>query len=220
MTQPDLRAPRLLGLYQEFLQSKSSAGFIGSVTAGYTAPALERLVLSRDRATRRAAVLALGLTADYTANMPLGRALSDEDRLVRMLAENGSRAIRTRQGNAAQRQMIERMIRLNRSGEFAAVVAEAGAFLHRASWIAEAWNQRGLAYFDQNRYEAALADFNQTLELNAYHFDAAVGQGECHLRRNRPAAALACWERALKLNPNLEGVRAQVYALRRAGIQT
>jgi tetratricopeptide (TPR) repeat protein len=219
MNSSDAPVPRLLRFYGEFLKTKNSAAFIQSVAACYTAPALERLTASRDRVTRRAAVLALGLTADYTANMPLGRALSDEDRLARLLAENGLRAIRTRQGSAAQRQMLERLICLNRMGDFATVVAEAGAFLHRAPWIAEAWNQRGLAYFHQQRYEAALADFNQTLELNAYHFDAAVSLGECHLRRNRPAAALACWERALRLDPNLEGVRAQVHALRRAGVE-
>jgi tetratricopeptide (TPR) repeat protein len=205
-----------LRFYREFLASENSADFIRSVVGRYTPTALERLTASPDRVTRRAAVLALGLTADYSANAALGRALLDADRTVRILAENGLRAVWRRQGNETQRRLLEQVIRLNRAGDLDSAIARASELLHQAPWIAETSHQRGLAYFHQGRYYAALDDFAQTLELNAYHFAAAVGMGHCHLHLDDTTAALECFERALRLNPDLEGVRAQIRYLKRS----
>ncbi len=216
MELPKPRHPLLLRFYFDFLESEDSAAFIRAVTRNYTGDALERLSSSGDRTIRRAAVLALGLTADYTANEALGRALGDEDRAVRLLAENGLKAVWRRQGSAAQRARLERIRWTIRSGEFAAAVVDAGALLCGTPWIAEAWRQRGIAYFHQRRFHAALGDFQQTLELNSYHFAAAEGIGHCHRALNNPAAALESFQRALRLNPGLEGVRAQVHHLQRS----
>lgn len=210
------RSPLLHRLYGEFLRSENSASFIQAVATHYTTAALVRLATAPDRVTRRAAVLALGLTADYTANDALGRALADEDRAVRMLAENGLRAVWRRQGNMVQRRSLEQIIRLNRAEQYEEAVAQAGALLRRAPWIAEAWSQRAAAYFHQGRYCAALSDCRQTLELNPYHFGAVLCMAHCHLHQEEPLASLTCFERALQINPNLEGVRVQVQYLQRA----
>lgn len=215
MNQSETRAPRLLQVYAEFLEQKNSACFIAAVAEHYHTAALERLARSGDRVTRRAAVLALGLLGDYTSNRALGRALTDVDRAVRLLAENGLRAVRLREGAPAQRLQLEQLVRLNRATNHDAVLTKANHLILLAPWIAEAWNQRGIAHFYRRRLRAALADFCQTLELNTYHFDAAVGMALCHLEREKFAAALECYERALCINPGLEGVRTQIGALQR-----
>ncbi|MBW3595930.1 MAG: tetratricopeptide repeat protein [Planctomycetes bacterium] len=216
MSQRTSHAPLLHRFYGEFLASECSASFIQAVTTHYSAAALERLARSQDRITRRAAVLALGLTADYSANEALGRALTDEDRAVRMLAENGLRAVSRRQGSAVQRRRVEQIIRLNRGEQFAEAIVEAGALLRLAPWIAEAWRQRGLAYYHQGRWRAAIGDFSQAIELNPFHFGAALGRAHGHLQLDDVPMALEWFERALRINPNLEGVRVQVHRLQRA----
>ena len=55
------------------------------------------------REFRRAAVLALGCLADYESNPTLGAALLDEDRTVRILAENSIRQVWTRAANEKDR---------------------------------------------------------------------------------------------------------------------
>jgi tetratricopeptide (TPR) repeat protein len=110
---------------------------------------------------------------------------------------------------------VEQLIRLNRAGDYEAVIAKADHLILLAPWIAETWNQRGLAHYHERRFRPALADFCQALELNPYHFDAAIGMAQCHLARDSAALALECCQRALRINPNLEGVRAQIFALRR-----
>jgi tetratricopeptide (TPR) repeat protein len=65
------------------------------------------------------------------------------------------------------------------------------------------------------QYDEAIVDFHQTLELNAYHFPAAAAMGQAYLELNDQADALESFRRALKLNPDLEGVRARVLQLQR-----
>ena len=67
-----LRAPLLFRLYQEYLDDQDSAAFSGKVCQRYDVGTLERLATAGDRMTRRAAVLALGLVADYDSNEILG----------------------------------------------------------------------------------------------------------------------------------------------------
>src|SRR2546422_444778 len=85
-----------------------------------------------------------------------------------------------------------------------------GTLEELAPELAEAWNQRAIAYFNMGRFTDSIRDCRQALELNPHHFGAAIGMGQCYLQLNDRTAALESFRRALKLNPNLEGVRAHV----------
>src|SRR5262245_3853450 len=100
------RNPKLHALYHQYLADQNLDAFRQAVAAVYVAGTLERLSVMGDRMARRAAVLALGLLADYTSNGCLGRALTDEDRGVRILAENAIRQVWSRQGTPAERQQL------------------------------------------------------------------------------------------------------------------
>jgi tetratricopeptide (TPR) repeat protein len=87
--------------------------------------------------------------------------------------------------------------------------------LAEAPWYAEAWNQRAIAHYQLEQFEESIGDCHQALELNPYHFGAAAGMGQCYVHMGDYTAALECFRRALKLNPNLEGIRASVNYLER-----
>ena len=57
---------------------------------------------------------------------------------------------------------------------------------------------------------------HQALEINAYHFMAASVMGQAYLLLGDPVSALDSFRRALRLNPNMEEVRAQVIHLQRS----
>lgn len=212
----DRRTARLEEFYQAYLVNQDSATFIKRVTEYYTLATLERLLAGNVRQARRAAALALGLVGDYEVNAALGRALGDDDRTVRTLAENGIRNAWRRIGTSAQRQQLAVVIRLNNAQQYSEAVDQATRLIDEAPWLAEAWNQRAIAYYCTSRYSDAIADCHQTLELNPYHFDAATGMGQCYLQLGDESGALESLRRALKLNPSLEGVRAGVEYLSRA----
>lgn len=216
MSDARLRLPVLLDLYARYLENQDSAAFVTNVGQSYTQGSLERLTAHPLREVRRAAVLALGFVGDYDANHPLGCALTDSDRNVRMLAENSIRSIWVRAGGEVEQQQLAVICRLIAAKRFMDAVQRATVLIDRAPWYAEAWNQRAIAYFSMNRYREAIDDCHQALEINPYHFPAAAGMGQAYLELGRHADALEAFRRALRLNPDLEAVRVQVVRLARS----
>ncbi len=210
MNSESTRHSNLHRLYFRFLDNEDAAGFIQSVSARYTVSTLERLAAFGQFQARRAAILALSLVGDYRQNAALGKALVDDDRGVRMLADNGIRELWRRDGNPRQRHLLARMVRLNLSRRSHEVLKVGNELIEQVPWFAEVWNQRAIAHYHLKRYEDSANDCHQTLELNAYHFPAAVGMAHCYLEMQEGFAALECFRRALKLNPDLEDVRLQV----------
>jgi tetratricopeptide (TPR) repeat protein len=207
--------PYLSQAYDQYLESQDTAEFLRRVSEVYSQGTLQRLAEHDSARVRRAAVLALGLLGDYEANAALGRALQDEDRTVRVLAEQSIRTVWTRAGSENDRRLLGVIIRLNSAQRFAAAIRRATELLKHAAWFAEIWNQRAIANFSLNRYEEAIRDCHQALEFNPYHFAAAAGMGQAYLELGNHAAALESFRRALRLNPDLEAVRVQVARLAR-----
>lgn len=216
MDHTSCRTPVLQVLYHQYLDDEQSAQFVHEVAKRYSVGTLERLALYGSRIGRRAAVLALGFLGNYESNGVMGLTLRDSDRGVRMLAENGIREIWCRDGSDVQQQKVAVIEQLNGARDFARAEQLATELIEQAPWYAESWNQRAIALFYQEKFEASANDCHQTLEINPYHFGAAVGMAHCYLELSDAFAALECFRRALRLNPDLEGVRAQVQYLERS----
>lgn len=210
-----LRTPLILDLYEKYLDNQDTVGFVNGVSQQYSPGTLQRLTLHGIREIRRAAVLALGFLGDYESNHTLGRAMLDDDRTVRTLAENGLRTVWARMGSEKDRHEITIITRLNAAQQYKEVIRRATAMIDRAPWFAEAWYQRAAAFFALGRFADAIRDCHEALEINPYHFVAATCMGQAYLELENPVSALESFRRALRLNPDLEGVRAQVVKLAR-----
>ena len=211
-----VRTPILVIYYNRYLTNNDCAMFVKRIARRYSCPTLERLLTVGDHVTRRAAALALSLLGDYEANSSLGRALVDRDRGVRTIAESGIRQLWCRVGSREQRETLCRVVDLNDERRHTEAARLATELIHSSPWIAEAWCQRGMAHYHLGQYDAAIRDCHQALEINPYHFTAAAGMGQCYLLQDNPVAALEAFRRALRLNPGLEQVRAQVVRLQRS----
>lgn len=216
MNGDELRTPLLVVWYEQFLSDHDAQAFAHAVSLRYGSGSLERLLLSGDRYARRAAVLALGMIGDYSSNSVVGKAMVDGDRGVRTLAENSIRNLWLRVGTPEQRKLLRKIVDLNRRKDYQGAIELSTKLIHDCPWIAEAWCQRGTAYFHRAQYNLAIRDCNQALEINPYHFTAAAGIGQCFLLMNNVSAALDAFRRALRLNPSMEEVRAQVVKLQKS----
>jgi tetratricopeptide (TPR) repeat protein len=212
---PPFQTPLILDLYEKYLDNQDSVAFVNQVSQHYAQGTLQRLTLNGIREIRRAAVLALGFLGDYESNHPLGRAMLDEDRTVRTLAENGLRSVWSRMGGEKERREIAIITRLNDARQYKEVVRRATKLIEQAPWFAEAWNQRAVAFYALGRFADAIRDCHEALEINPYHFVAAACMGQAYLELENPVSALESFRRSLRLNPDLEGVRAQVIRLAR-----
>ena len=216
MSSDFITIPRIEKFFRRYLKNENSADFIRSVAEHYTEASLQRIAIDGSRATRRAAVLAIGFVGSYQSNPVLGRALHDADRAVRLLAENGMRAVWERAAGEHFYRKVAVLIRLNAAKQHDECVAEATELICQAPEFAEAWNQRAIAYLRLQQHELSLDDCRETLRCNPYHFHAASRMGYCHLEKGNPSVALDCFRRALRLNPQMEGIRAQSDHLQRA----
>lgn len=208
--------PLLVGDYERYLVDQDAESFLGRVSMRYTIGGLERVATSADRAARRGAVLALGRLADYHSNAVLGRALVDADRGVRTLAEHGIRRIWMRIGTSSQQRHLYAIAEHLESKHYDRAAQISTALVEDAPWIAQAWYFRGKAFFQLGQHSAATRDCHQALEINPYHFLAASVMGQAFLLLHDQVSALDAFRRALRLNPSMEEVRAQVIHLQRS----
>ncbi|MEE2826118.1 MAG: hypothetical protein VYE64_05780 [Planctomycetota bacterium] len=208
-----VRYSKLDRYYQQFLNDEDRARFIQQVSETYTMETLEYLARFGRRLTRRAAVLAVGFLGDFEQNETMGRALSDPDRAVRMLADHNIRQIWLRQAVGGERVLISRLEWYNSISQYERVIADATRLIRHDEGLAEAWNQRAIAFCNQGEYQLAIDDCRTTLANNPFHFPAAIGMGHCCLQLDDPVSALDCFRVAIFINPDLENLRSQIVHL-------
>lgn len=84
------------------------------------------------------------------------------------------------------------------------------ALLRSCPNYAEAWNKRATLYYLLGRDEESVAAIHHVLELEPRHFGALAGLGEICLAAGDGDAARLAFLAALRLNPHLDCVRAEV----------
>lgn len=81
---------------------------------------------------------------------------------------------------------------------------------------AEVWNKRATLLFLEGRDAESLSDIDRTLSLEPRHFGALCGLGQIAIRQGEPHLALAGFQAAVAINPNLAGARATAESLHRS----
>jgi tetratricopeptide (TPR) repeat protein len=72
---------------------------------------------------------------------------------------------------------------------------------------AEAWNRRATLFFNDGKYDQAIADIESTLRYEPRHFGAWMGLGMIFESIDKPAAALKAYRKALAIDPFLEAAK-------------
>lgn len=216
MGEPKRKRPTIHQLYRRFLNREDSAGFVRAVSQIYTSATLHRLATGGDRLSRRAAILAISYLGGRESMHSIGHALQDSDRIVRLLAEDGIRAVWFRAGESNQMLKLQRVARLNSCGQFELAAELATQVINADLGYAEAWNQRAIAAYGMHDYYEAIADCQATLELNPYHFPAATGLAHCYLEMDDQSSALEAFRLALKIYPDSEYARSRIRQLIRS----
>jgi tetratricopeptide (TPR) repeat protein len=91
--------------------------------------------------------------------------------------------------------------------------------IRRRPEFAEGWNKRATVYYLLGEYKKSLADCDEVMKRNPYHFGALSGYGMIYMQLDQPATALEYFEQALRVNPNLESTRQTIEILKTLLIQ-
>jgi tetratricopeptide (TPR) repeat protein len=81
--------------------------------------------------------------------------------------------------------------------------------------FAEGWNKRATVLYMLGAYERSAEDVAKVLALEPRHFGALAGLGLIDMELDKPDEAIDAFERALKVHPQLPGVKQRLEILRR-----
>jgi tetratricopeptide (TPR) repeat protein len=182
--------------------------------AGTTAPvrAQDRddavRALSRaDPQTRRDAASRLGDVGTMADMAPLVKSLRDADAQTRELAEQAIWEIWARSGDAEVDALYRIGVAQMAAGDLQQSITTFTRVIRQKPDFAEGWNKRATLYFLAGDLRKSLADCDEVMKRNPYHFGALSGYAQIYVHLERYERALEYSRRALEINPNLDGVR-------------
>ncbi|APV49458.1 hypothetical protein BWI17_07040 [Betaproteobacteria bacterium GR16-43] len=176
--------------------------------------ALQRLT-DADAAKRREAAARLGevgVMADVTA---LVKELRDDDEEARAYAEQSLWKIWERSGDKNVDALYRKGMQQMAAGLGDEAVETFTRIIQMKPAFAEAWNKRATVHFMMGEYEKSLADCDEVMKRNPYHFGALAGYFQIYMELEDYERALRYGRRALAVNPNMDGVKNGVETLER-----
>lgn len=215
MTSPVVRTTRLATAYRRFLSSADAPKFAAEVDEEYSAATLASLLFRGDVEMRRAAALSLGMLGDHRTIEPLGRALSDSDRGVRLAADDSFRGLLVRSAAPLHHQQLLKLMHLNDGGEYAAALAPAMILCDQSPMYAEAHHQMAICWDGLENYRQAKTAYHGCLWRCRFHYPAWQGLARCRVMLGDNDGAIRALHRCLEINPDNECVRVQIRQIRR-----
>ena len=204
------------------LLAAALAGLVGPVPVfaqSVRERALSDLARSADAGVRRAAVQRLadaGVMADLPA---LATALRDPDPLVRGFVESAMWSVWSRSGDAEVDRLFAVGVEQLGLRQLDAAIDTLTRVIQRRPEFAEGWNKRATAYFVAGDYRRSLADCDEVMARNPYHWGALSGYGMIYMQLDQPARAIEYFEKALAVNPNLDQVAQTIEVLKAVLLQ-
>jgi tetratricopeptide (TPR) repeat protein len=155
---------------------------------------------SRDRREGLGRLAEVGANEDVPYMMQL---LHDVDPMVRGMAEQALWGLWLRANDRGVNSLLQNSIVMIQQKDIEQAIEKLDEIIAYKPEFAEAWNRRGDAYSHLGKLDHALADYEEAIRLNPYHFGAMQSCGEIWLERADARRSAAYFRRALDLNPNL-----------------
>ena len=136
--------------------------------------------------------------------------LRDADEDVRSIAEQALWLLWMRSGDPVIDRALAEGSAHMAAGRLPEAIAIFSEVIRRKPAFAEGWNKRATAYFLAGDLQRSLADCGEVVRRNPAHFGALSGYGQIYFQLEQFDRAIEYWRRALQVNPNMAGVRANI----------
>ena len=204
---------------------RSAAAFLlcaGAFMASCAAAQVEhaqalRSLASVEAATRRAGAAELAEVGRMSDVPALVKALRDPDEETRTIAEAAIWEIWGRSGDANIDELYRKGLQLMNFGAAREAIQVFTLIINQKPAFAEGWNKRATLYYSIGEYEKSLRDCDEVVKRNPSHFGALAGYGLIYLQLGQPDRAVDYFERALNINPNMQGVAQSIRELEQRG---
>lgn len=176
-----------------------------------------RALTSANPATRRAAASQLSEVGRMGDVAALVKALRDRDKETRGIAEAAIWEIWGRSGDAGIDELYQKGQELMNFGAAREAIQVFTLIIGKKPDFAEGWNKRATLYYSIGEYQKSLHDCDEVMKRNPLHFGALAGYGLIYVQLNQPHRAVDYFKRALKINPNMQGVAQNIELLEKQG---
>jgi tetratricopeptide (TPR) repeat protein len=118
-------------------------------------------------------------------------------------------------GDAASDSLMRLGESAMQGGDLAGALTLFDAVTQRLPEFAEGWNKRATVFYLMGQFDRSATDVARVLALEPRHFGALSGLGLINSQLDREDAAIAAFEQALKVNPHMPAVKANLDSLRK-----
>jgi tetratricopeptide (TPR) repeat protein len=198
--QPD----EFVAAVKPLLEKKDLCGLLSFLKSRWQADQIVELLKSRHCDARKVAALALSLVGGACCLGPLAEQLKDPDPVVNEMAEHALWSIWFRSGSCEANHQLGKGAQAMERQELPLAIKHFTKAIEIDPKFAEAYNQRAIAHYLLEEFDESVTDCQRTADLMPCHFGAWAGMGHCHAHQGKFAEALACYQRALEINPHLE----------------
>ncbi len=141
--------------------------------------------------------------------------LRDDSEEVRFVAAAAMWQIWARSGDPVIDALYQRGVQQMQAAQLPQALATFSDIIRRKPAFAEGWNKRATLHYLMGNFELSLKDCDEVIKRNPNHFGALSGYGQIYLNLGDLEKALAYFERALAVNPNLPGAEISVRQLQK-----
>ena len=200
---------------QPLLAGKDLQGLSDLLKTHFTHEQIAALFQCDNNDARKVAALAFGLIGCKQGLCKLADLLKDPDPMVNQMAEHAMWTIWFRSGATpeANRELCYGTKAMNRR-ELDQAVEHFDRAIAADPNFAEAYNQRAIVRYLQERYDESIDDCRRVVERMPHHFGAWAGMGHCHAHLGRLRQAITCYQKVLSIHPSFGGVPQAVEELR------
>jgi len=200
---------------QPVLEAQDPAALLVLLKSRWRREQIMALLSSDNCDARKVAALALALVGTKCCVNALAAQLKHPDPMVNQMAEHALWSIWFRSGTCeANHELCRGTQALNRQG-YEEAIAHFSHAIELEPTFAEAYNQRAIVKYLQERYHECLGDCRRAVELMPCHFGAWAGIGHCHAHEGRLLDALDAYRKALSINPHLSGIPQVIRELKK-----
>jgi tetratricopeptide (TPR) repeat protein len=199
---------------QPLLERKDVKGLHELLKSRWRLEELTAFLASDEDDVRKVAALALALVGGKCCISAIASQLRHADPMVNQMAEHALWSIWFRCGCKESNQELCRGTKALNRRDFDSAITHFTRAIEIDPKFAEAYNQRAIVKYLQERFDESIQDCLCAVELMPCHFGAWAGLGHCHAHVGRMTEALESYDKALSINPHMDSIRQMVCELR------
>lgn len=204
---------QFVSIITPLLEGQNVSALVTQLESNWSHQQIASLFTSADVDARKIAAFAFGLIGQKCCVHKLASLLQDPDAMVHQMAEHALWSVWFRSGMPAANHEVCRGTKALNRRDFEHALTHFNRAIDTDPSFAEAYNQRAIVHYLQERYEDSVEDCKRSVSRMPCHFGAWAGMGHCYAHLGRLDEAIRSYQKALEINPRLEGVRQGMESL-------